>query len=84
LKDSFYSGQFWVCFAARTSYEFDDIYWKFIDPIYYGEFTFIEDQIELLGPQEQDYRKRFAPFKIQHAREGGLSEHRTLKEILSS
>lgn len=84
MKESVHSGQFWVCYAARSSYEFDDIYWKFIDPKYYGEFTSIQDRITLLSPQEQDDLESFVPLKMQQATEGGLSEHRTLKEILSS
>ncbi|KAH0558460.1 hypothetical protein GP486_004881 [Trichoglossum hirsutum] len=84
MRKSLRSGQFWVCYAARTSYEFDDIYWKFVDPMYYGELTSIEDRIKLLSVQEQDDLEKFIPIKMRQVRERSLDEHRTLKEILSS
>jgi Phosphotransferase enzyme family len=84
MRDSLHNGHFWVCYAARSSYDFDDIYWKFIDPEYYGEFTSIEGRIELLSVQELDQLEKLVSLKAKQAKESGLSEYRTLREILSS
>ncbi|RFU32980.1 hypothetical protein B7463_g3313, partial [Scytalidium lignicola] len=49
MAQSLENGHFWFCLAATSSYGFDEIYWEFIDPLYYGEFTSIEDRIGLLS-----------------------------------
>lgn len=54
MAQSLGNGHFWFCHAATSSYGFHDIYWKFIDPFHYGEFTPIEDRISLLEQQVQD------------------------------
>ncbi|TQB70837.1 hypothetical protein MPDQ_008003 [Monascus purpureus] len=75
------NGQFWFCLAATSSFGFDDIYWKFIDPVHYGEFTAIEDRIGLLIQQEQDDLKPFVQLKMQQREDADLEEHRTFNEM---
>ncbi|KAK2793256.1 hypothetical protein FQN52_001904 [Onygenales sp. PD_12] len=53
MERSMQDGTFWFCLAARCSFAFDDIYYKFTDKRYYGEFTSIEDRIALLSVDEQ-------------------------------
>lgn len=53
MAKSLENGLFWVCLAARYSSMFDDIYWTFIDKIYYGPFTSIEDRIGHLTEDEK-------------------------------
>ncbi|KAL1877813.1 hypothetical protein Plec18167_004782 [Paecilomyces lecythidis] len=75
MAESLRNGHFWFCLAATSSYGFDDIYWKFIDPLYYGERTSIEDRIRLLSKQEQDELAPFVQLKMQQAEDGELDEN---------
>ena len=84
MEQSMNSGQFWVCFAARSSFAFDDIYWKFIDPRYYGDFTSIEERFRLLSTEEQGELDEFVPLKMQQAKARKLDEHWTLDEMLAA
>jgi Phosphotransferase enzyme family. len=40
MEASMENGLFWICLAMRHSSMFDEIYWSFIDPMYYGFFYF--------------------------------------------
>lgn len=53
MEHSMDTGLFWVCLAARYSSMFDEIYWTFIDPWYYGTFTSLDDRIRLLDQEQQ-------------------------------
>ena len=79
-----HSRAFWVCFAARSSYAFDDVYWRFVDPKYHGEFTSVEDRFRLLSAEEQSKLESFVPLKMQQAKTRGLDQHQTLDEILGT
>jgi hypothetical protein len=46
MAESVSNGRFGFCLAATSSYGFDDIYWEFVDPIYYGPFTPMEDRTD--------------------------------------
>ncbi|OAL34131.1 hypothetical protein AYO20_06586 [Fonsecaea nubica] len=48
MARSLQNGTFWFCLAATSSFAFEDIYWRFIDSGFYGEFTCLEECIELL------------------------------------
>lgn len=75
MVQSLENGHFWFCLAATSSYGFDEIYWEFIDPLYYGKFTSVEDRISLLSKQEQDDLEPFVQLKMQQAEEDELDEH---------
>lgn len=75
MVQSLENGHFWFCLAATSSYGFDDIYWDFVDPLYYGEFTSIEDRIGLLSKQEQEMIEPFVQLKMKQAEEDELDEH---------
>jgi hypothetical protein len=42
-----------ACLTARYSSMFDDIYWMFLNKLYFGSLGSIEDRIQLLDEQEQ-------------------------------
>jgi hypothetical protein len=69
MEQSMHNGDFWVCLAAN------DIYWKFIDPRYYGKFTSFEDRAELHGL----FKK-----KTEQAAERELDKYWTVDQILAS
>ena len=84
MSESVSNGHFWFCLAATSSYGFDDIYWRFIDPVYYGPFTSIEDRIQLLSQQERDDLEPFVQLKIQQAGEGTVDQHWTVEEMFDA
>jgi hypothetical protein len=84
MAQSMHNGDFWFCLAARSSFAFDDIYWRYIDPKYHGEFTSVEDRVKLLSSEEQARLEGFVQLKMQQARERKLEEHWTLDEILAA
>ncbi|RMZ82603.1 hypothetical protein DV738_g1553, partial [Chaetothyriales sp. CBS 135597] len=84
MSESVSNGHFWFCLAATSSYGFDDIYWRFIDPVYYGPFTSIQDRIEFLSQQERDDLAPFVQMKVQQAEKGKLDQHWTLEEMYNA
>ncbi|RMD41582.1 hypothetical protein DV735_g3512, partial [Chaetothyriales sp. CBS 134920] len=84
MARSVQDGTFWFCLAATSSFAFDDIYWRFIDPQYFGPFTGLDERIRLLSSDEQDALDEFVRLKLQQAVERRLDEHRTLDDILGS
>ena len=84
MAQSLQNGNFWLCLAATSSFGFDEIYWKFVDPFYYGKFTSMDDRIALLSQEEQDDLDPFIRLKMEQAAEPKLDRHRTIDEILDS
>lgn len=54
---------------------FDDIYWNFLDEIYYGPLKSIEDRIQLLDEEERTELGNIFQVKIEQAKEGTLDEN---------
>ncbi|KAM7214453.1 hypothetical protein V8F06_010147 [Rhypophila decipiens] len=52
MRESWKTGRFWVHYAARKSWAFDAIYWKYIDEKFFGKREFH-------GPSEELWRLRF-------------------------
>ncbi|KAM5429677.1 hypothetical protein McanMca71_007105 [Microsporum canis] len=84
MAQSLENGNFWIFLAATYSFSFDDIYWKFIHPKYYGHFESTKDLIELLNEEEQGNIEIFTHRKMQQMKEGGLDSHRTIEEMTNA
>ncbi|KAL9624591.1 MAG: hypothetical protein Q9160_001256 [Pyrenula sp. 1 TL-2023] len=84
MAQSLSNGSFWFCAAATSSFGFDDIYWRFIDPTYHGKFKSIEDRVALLNLEEQMDLEPSIRLKMQEAAERTLDEHRSLDTILAA
>lgn len=82
MENSMEKGLFWVCLAARHSSMFDEIYWAFIDPRYYGPFTTIEDRISCLSAEARMSLDAFVQNKMQQAMEGNLVSHQSIDEMI--
>lgn len=61
---------------------FDEIYWKFIDPRFFGHFTTIEDRLCLLSAEECVNIDAFIQKKIHQASEGNLVSHYSVDELV--
>lgn len=38
MRDSWQTGRFWLNYAARKSWAFDSIYWKYLDERFFGRW----------------------------------------------
>ncbi|EFE43333.1 hypothetical protein TRV_01892 [Trichophyton verrucosum HKI 0517] len=81
MAQSIENGNLWIFLAATYSFGFDDIYWKFIHPKYYGDFGSTEDLLKLLNEEDRKKMDDFVQGKMQQMKEGGLDSHRTIEEI---
>lgn len=64
MAQSLDNGNFWFYLTATYSFAFDDIYWRFIHPKYYGPFGSVEDLVKLLSIKEQEIMETFAGNKM--------------------
>ncbi|KAL9106155.1 MAG: hypothetical protein Q9227_008803 [Pyrenula ochraceoflavens] len=70
MERSMENGLFWICLAARYSSMFDEIYWTFIDKMYHGSFTTLEERVELLDNEDRSTMDIFVQEKM--AQETGI------------
>ncbi|EXJ86738.1 hypothetical protein A1O3_03692 [Capronia epimyces CBS 606.96] len=82
MERSLDTGLFWVCLAARYSSMFDEIYWAFLDEMYHGPFTSIEDRIQLLNEEERRSLDEFVRAKVEHIAEGPLETHYSVDNLV--
>ncbi|KAK8141863.1 hypothetical protein G3M48_009768 [Beauveria asiatica] len=82
METSLSSGLFWVCLASRHSALFDEIYWKFLDPKFFGTFENMEQRISLLHPDEQVEMEQLVQEKLRQAEEAKLDEHYTVEQLV--
>jgi hypothetical protein len=82
MEKSLETGLFWICLASRHSAMFDEIYWKFIDPRFFGHFTTIDDRLCLLSAEERAKINTFIENKMHQASEGKLVSHYSIDELV--
>ncbi|KAJ9397541.1 hypothetical protein DTO282F9_5546 [Paecilomyces variotii] len=82
MEASMENGLFWICLAMRHSSMFDEIYWSFIDPMYHGSFTSIEDRICLLCEDERTNLDDFVQKKLRQASERTLTNNFSIDELV--
>ena len=82
MAQSLENGLFWVCLAARYSSMFDEIYWGFLDKMYYGPFTTMKERVGLLSEDEKCDLHDLVPVKMQQADEGTLETHQNVNEMV--
>ena len=82
MERSLDTGLFWVYLAARYSSMFDEIYWTFLDELYYGPLTSIEDRLGLLSDKERLSLDEFVLAKMEHIAEGPLETHYSVDNLV--
>ncbi|RAK71927.1 phosphotransferase family protein [Aspergillus fijiensis CBS 313.89] len=82
MEKSMETGLFWICLASRHSSMFDEIYWKFIDPRFYGPFTAVEDRLGLLSEEERANIDTIVEQKMLQASEGTFVSHYSIDELV--
>ncbi|KAH9904915.1 phosphotransferase enzyme family protein [Xylariomycetidae sp. FL2044] len=81
MEKSMDNGIFWFCLAARKSFMFDDIYWTFLDEMFFGPLTSLDDRLSHITEEERQGLDDFVREKMQQAQEESLDEHMTFDEI---
>ncbi|PKX97258.1 phosphotransferase family protein [Aspergillus novofumigatus IBT 16806] len=61
---------------------FDEIYWNYIDQIFFGSSTTLEDRLHLLSAEEQERIGIVVREKMKQASEGKLDTHYTIDELV--
>lgn len=82
MEKSLETGLFWICLASRYSSMFDEIYWNFIDPRFFGPFTTIEERLGLLSAEERGGIDTFVEKKLHQANEGNLVSYYSIDELV--
>ncbi|QKX62131.1 uncharacterized protein TRUGW13939_09288 [Talaromyces rugulosus] len=73
MRESWQTGDFWVCYAARRSWAFDMLYWAKIDRRFFGEGD-LEDRFQLLTEEERNGIDEFVHRKMAEKEERRLRE----------
>ncbi|KAK9418720.1 hypothetical protein SUNI508_07740 [Seiridium unicorne] len=76
MRESWETGRFWLNYAARKSWAFDTIYWKYLDERFFGKRESespVEDmwklRVHLLSEQEQAAMEPLVQMKIEESKE---------------
>ncbi|KAH7354727.1 hypothetical protein BKA65DRAFT_227401 [Rhexocercosporidium sp. MPI-PUGE-AT-0058] len=93
MRESWESGRFWLNYAARRSWAFDTIYWKYLDERFFGERTEVsrteelwKSRVLLLSEEEQAAMERLVQMKMEESKARILVEWEDIeaRERLSS
>ncbi|KAK7438495.1 hypothetical protein CaCOL14_011870 [Colletotrichum acutatum] len=95
MRDSWATGRFWLNYAARKSWAFDAIYWKYLDEKFFGQrdpnsgvpkSELWKTRIHLLSSEEQAAMENMVQIKMEESKERILMEWEDAeaKERLSS
>ncbi|KAK1623407.1 hypothetical protein BDP81DRAFT_503674 [Colletotrichum phormii] len=83
MRDSWATGRFWLNYAARKSWAFDTIYWKYLDEKFFGQrepyggihnTELWKTRIDLLSPEEQAAMETMVQTKVEESKERILVE----------
>ncbi|KAI9645450.1 hypothetical protein NHQ30_006189 [Ciborinia camelliae] len=72
MEQSMENGLFWFCLAIRNSQMFDDIYWTFLDEMYFGPLGKLEDRIQFLNEEERNELSTLYEIKQEQAKDATL------------
>jgi len=81
MRQSWETGRFWLDYAARKSFAFDAIYWKYLDGRFFGEreeevprVELWKTRVGLLSEEERAAMERMVEIKMEEAKERVLVE----------
>lgn len=76
MRESWETGRFWLSYAARKSWVFDAVYWKFLDERFFGprqagttKNDLWKTRVHLLSAQERAAMEPFVKKKLTDAKE---------------
>ncbi|KAF2836527.1 hypothetical protein M501DRAFT_987253 [Patellaria atrata CBS 101060] len=82
MEQSLDLGLFWFCVAVRHSSMLDEVYLTFLDKLYHGPLTSINDRIQLLSEEERDNLEEFVRAKMEQDKESHLDDHYPIDKLL--
>ncbi|PLB52101.1 phosphotransferase family protein, partial [Aspergillus steynii IBT 23096] len=69
MRESWENGSFWIVYATLYSFAFDQIYWRKIDPLFFGHAENLEEawkeRLELLNEEEKDEMEHLVARKLK-------------------
>lgn len=76
MRRNWENGSFFVNYAARKAWAFDPIYWKYIDPKYFGENREggYEERLDLFSDSEKEQMERLVERKVDESKKIKLVE----------
>jgi len=81
MRESWATGRFWLNYAARKSWAFDTVYWKYLDERFFGEREeevpaeeLWRTRVELLREDERAGMEEMVRIKMEEAKERVLVE----------
>ncbi|KAL1872056.1 hypothetical protein Daus18300_004425 [Diaporthe australafricana] len=81
MRESWETGRFWLNYAARKSWAFDALYWKYLDEMFFGERgenipteELWKARVHLLSPEEQAAMEVMVQTKMEELKERILVE----------
>lgn len=82
MRESWETGRFWLDYAARRSWAFDTVYWKYLDDRFFGEGREsggpVEERwktrVHLLSPEERAAMELMVRAKMEESKERVLVE----------
>lgn len=92
MRHSWDKGHFWVTYAARRTWAFDGIYWKFLDEKFFGknESGNFMERLKLLPPEQVEAMEGIVERKLREKEEGGIvdwyqpgAEHKLPPDVLA-
>ncbi|KAH8661724.1 phosphotransferase enzyme family protein [Ilyonectria robusta] len=76
MRESWENGRFWLNYAARKSWAFDTVFWKYLDERFFGtrernvpEHELWKTRIDLLGEGERRAMEPFVKRKMEESKE---------------
>jgi hypothetical protein len=88
IQESWETGRFWVNYAARKSWAFDSIYWKYLDERFFGErrtdiprSEIWKARVDLLGERERAGMEPFVARKMEESKQRILIDDWDPKEV---
>lgn len=78
MRRSWENGDFWISYAARKNFAIDSIFWKKLDPMFFGPSTVAdehrwEERIGLLSEEEKQCMKQVVSRKLEQVQERALA-----------
>lgn len=96
MEQSWETGRFWLNYAARGSWAFDTVFWKYLDERFFGKreqdvpkSDLWKTRVHLLGGEAREGMESFVEVKMEEAKERKLVDwdeedvKRRLSEVLS-
>ena len=81
MRESWETGRFWLNYAARKSWAFDTVYWKYLDERFFGErgeeiptAELWKTRVHLLSEEEQAAMEAMVQMKMEESKERILVE----------